>query len=74
MNILFSTDYLTGNGQKEKPAEDDGPKTMDEAREILRQSGIRVLLDALGNDFTSEELKEIVDFIKFKHEQKDKQN
>ena len=65
---------LLDDDQKEKPAEDDGPKTLNEAREILRQSGIRVLLDAEGNDFTPEEIKEIVNFIKFKHEQRDKQN
>lgn len=73
--LEVSVEYLTGKDeQKEKPAEDDGPKTLNEAREILRQSGIRVLLDAEGNDFTPEEIKEIVNFIKFKHEQRDKQN
>lgn len=61
-------------GQKEKPVEDDEPQTLEEAREILRQSGIRVLLDAEGDNFTPEEIKEIVNFIKFKHEQRDKQN
>ena len=61
-------------GQKEKPAEDDEPQTLEEAREVLRQSGIRVLLDAEGDDFTPEEIKEIMNFIKFKHEQRGKQN
>lgn len=61
-------------GQKEKPVEDDGPQTLEEAREVLRQSGIRVLLDAEGDDFTPEEIKEIMNFIKFKHEQRGKQN
>lgn len=61
-------------GQKEKPVEDDEPQTLEEAREILRQSGIRVLLDAEGDDFTPEEIKEIMNFIKFKHEQRGKQN
>lgn len=61
-------------GQKEKPVEDDEPNTLEEAREILRQSGIRVLLDAEGDDFTPEEIKEIMNFIKFKHEQRGKQN
>lgn len=61
-------------GQKEKPVEDDEPQTLEEAREVLRQSGIRVLLDAEGDDFTPEEIKEIMNFIKFKHEQRGKQN
>ena len=69
-----SIDYLTGNDQKEKPVEDDEPQTLEEAREILRQSGIRVLLDAEGDDFTPEEIKEIMNFIKFKHEQRGKQS
>lgn len=70
-----TVDYLTGKGdQKEKPAEDDEPQTLEEAREVLRQSGIRVLLDAEGDDFTPEEIKEIMNFIKFKHEQRGKQN
>lgn len=68
-----SVEELTRD-QKEKPVEDDGPNTLEEAREILRQSGIRVLLDAEGDNFTPEEIKEIVNFIKFKHEQRDKQN
>lgn len=65
---------LLDDDQKEKPVEDDEPQTLEEAREILRQSGIRVLLDAEGDNFTPEEIKEIVNFIKFKHEQRDKQN
>ena len=65
---------LLDDDQKEKPVEDDGPNTLEEAREILRQSGIRVLLDAEGDDFTPEEIKEIMNFIKFKHEQRGKQN
>lgn len=70
-----TVDYLTGkDDQKEKPVEDDGPQTLEEAREVLRQSGIRVLLDAEGDDFTPEEIKEIMNFIKFKHEQRGKQN
>lgn len=68
-----SVEELTRD-QKEKPVEDDEPNTLEEAREILRQSGIRVLLDAEGDNFTPEEIKEIVNFIKFKHEQRDKQN
>ena len=65
---------LLDDDQKEKPVEDDGPNTLEEAREVLRQSGIRVLLDAEGDDFTPEEIKEIMNFIKFKHEQRGKQN
>lgn len=65
---------LLDDEQKEKPVEDDGPQTLEEAREVLRQSGIRVLLDAEGDDFTPEEIKEIMNFIKFKHEQRGKQN
>lgn len=65
---------LLDDDQKEKPVEDDEPNTLEEAREILRQSGIRVLLDAEGDDFTPEEIKEIMNFIKFKHEQRGKQN
>lgn len=65
---------LLDDDQKEKPVEDDGPQTLEEAREVLRQSGIRVLLDAEGDDFTPEEIKEIMNFIKFKHEQRGKQN
>lgn len=65
---------LLDDDQKEKPVEDDEPQTLEEAREILRQSGIRVLLDAEGDDFTPEEIKEIMNFIKFKHEQRGKQN
>lgn len=65
---------LLDDDQKEKPAEDDEPQTLEEAREVLRQSGIRVLLDAEGDDFTPEEIKEIMNFIKFKHEQRGKQN
>lgn len=68
-----SVEELTRD-QKEKPVEDDEPQTLEEAREVLRQSGIRVLLDAEGDDFTPEEIKEIMNFIKFKHEQRDKQN
>ena len=68
-----SVEELTRD-QKEKPVEDDEPNTLEEAREILRQSGIRVLLDAEGDDFTPEEIKEIMNFIKFKHEQRGKQN
>ena len=68
-----SVEELTRD-QKEKPAEDDEPQTLEEAREVLRQSGIRVLLDAEGDDFTPEEIKEIMNFIKFKHEQRGKQN
>lgn len=68
-----SVEELTRD-QKEKPVEDDEPQTLEEAREILRQSGIRVLLDAEGDDFTPEEIKEIMNFIKFKHEQRGKQN
>lgn len=64
-----TVDFLLGNdSQKEKPAEDDGPTTLAEAREVLRQSGIRVLLDAEADDFTPEEIREIVNFIKFKHQ------
>lgn len=65
---------LLDDDQKEKPVEDDEPQTLEEAREVLRQSGIRVLLDAEGDDFTPEEIKEIMNFIKFKHEQRGKQN
>ena len=65
---------LLDDDQKEKPVEDDEPNTLEEAREVLRQSGIRVLLDAEGDDFTPEEIKEIMNFIKFKHEQRGKQN
>lgn len=68
-----SVEELTRD-QKEKPVEDDEPQTLEEAREVLRQSGIRVLLDAEGDDFTPEEIKEIMNFIKFKHEQRGKQN
>lgn len=68
-----SVEELTRD-QKEKPVEDDEPNTLEEAREILRQSGIRVLLDAEGDDFTPEEIKEIMNFIKFKHEQRGKQS
>lgn len=45
-----SVEELTRD-QKEKPVEDDGPNTLEEAREILRQRGIRVLLDAEAKDF-----------------------
>ena len=65
---------LLDDDQKEKPVEDDEPQTLEEAREVLRQSGIRVLLDAEGDDFTPEEIKEIMNFIKFKHEQRGKQS
>ena len=65
-----TVDYLTGkDDQKEKPVEDDGPNTLEEAREILRQRGIRVLLDAEAKDFTPEQIKQIVNFIIFTDEQ-----
>ena len=66
-----SVEELTRD-QKEKPAEDDGPNTLEEAREILRQRGIRVLLDAEAKDFTPEQIKQIVNFIIFTDEQSDK--
>lgn len=59
-------------GQKEKPVEDDEPNTLEEAREILRQRGIRVLLDAEAKDFTPEQIKQIVNFILFTDEQSEK--
>lgn len=68
-----TVDYLTGkDDQKEKPVEDDGPNTLEEAREILRQRGIRVLLDAEAKDFTPEQIKQIVNFILFTDEQSEK--
>lgn len=68
-----TVDYLTGkDDQKEKPVEDDGPQTLEEAREILRQRGIRVLLDAEAKDFTPEQIKQIVNFILFTDEQSEK--
>ena len=71
-NLIRIADYFGKSvdeiDQKEKPAEDDGPTTLAEAREVLRQSGIRVLLDAEADDFTPEEIREIVNFIKFKHQ------
>lgn len=68
-----TVDYLTGkDDQKEKPVEDDGPNTLEEAREILRQRGIRVLLDAEAKDFTPEQIKQIVNFIIFTDEQSEK--
>lgn len=68
-----TVDYLTGkDDQKEKPAENDGPNTLEEAREILRQRGIRVLLDAEAKDFTPEQIKQIVNFILFTDEQSEK--
>ena len=63
---------LLDDDQKEKPAEDDGPNTLEEAREILRQRGIRVLLDAEAKDFTPEQIKQIVNFIIFTDEQSEK--
>lgn len=68
-----TVDYLTGkDDQKEKPVEDDEPQTLEEAREILRQRGIRVLLDAEAKDFTPEQIKQIVNFILFTDEQSEK--
>lgn len=68
-----TVDYLTGkDDQKEKPVEGDGPNTLEEAREILRQRGIRVLLDAEAKDFTPEQIKQIVNFILFTDEQSEK--
>ena len=66
-----SVEELTRD-QKEKPVEDDGPNTLEEAREILRQRGIRVLLDAEAKDFTPEQIKQIVNFIIFTDEQSEK--
>lgn len=66
-----TTDFLTGKGQKEKPADDGGPETLDELREVLRQNGVRILLDADAKDFTPEEIREIANFIKFKRGQRD---
>lgn len=63
---------LLDDDQKEKPVEDDGPNTLEEAREILRQRGIRVLLDAEAKDFTPEQIKQIVNFIIFTDEQSEK--
>lgn len=56
---------------KEKPADDGGPETLDELREVLRQNGVRILLDADAKDFTPEEIREIANFIKFKRGQRD---
>lgn len=66
-----SVEELTRD-QKEKPVEDDEPNTLEEAREILRQRGIRVLLDAEAKDFTPEQIKQIVNFIIFTDEQSEK--
>ena len=66
-----SVEELTRD-QKEKPVEDDGLNTLEEAREILRQRGIRVLLDAEAKDFTPEQIKQIVNFILFTDEQSEK--
>ena len=45
--------------------------TVDELREVLRQNGVRILLDADAKDFTPEEIREIANFIKFKRGQRD---
>lgn len=66
-----SINDLLDDEQKEKPADDGGPETLDELREVLRQNGVRILLDADAKDFTPEEIREIANFIKFKRGQRD---
>lgn len=57
-----SIDYILGRSDEPNP----GPAVAQEsAREVLAGEGVRILLDADAN-LTEDQLKEIVEFIKFK--------
>ncbi len=60
-----TTDFLTGKGQKEKPADEGGQIANAEAREAFREGGVRVYLDA-GNKLSDEDLQDVYEFIRWK--------